>query len=48
MNRLVEAKDPGVLPFAQSVESIASVFDENNVLLADGEAFYLLPKGDLA
>jgi hypothetical protein len=43
-NRLIAAKDPGVLAYAESVEAVAQVFNGNNAVLTDGEAFYLVPE----
>jgi hypothetical protein len=45
-NRLIEVKDPGVVPFAESIESLAEVFDGDTELLTDGESFYLFPAGN--
>lgn len=39
---LVEAKDPAVLPFAESIDEVNRVYNHSTQLLTDGEAIYIL------
>lgn len=39
---LVEAKDPAVAPFAESIDEVNRVYNHSTQLLADGEAIYVL------
>lgn len=41
--RFISAKDPGVLPFAESIESINNVYNKPSQLFIDNEAIYFLP-----
>lgn len=41
--RFISAKDPSVLPFAESIESINNVYNKPSRLFIDNEAIYFLP-----
>lgn len=44
--RLAETKDPAVLPFAESIESVNRVYNSSTQLLTDGDSIYILTDGE--
>lgn len=40
---LIQAKDPAVLPFAQSIDAVNRVYNQPMRIIADGQNIYLLP-----
>lgn len=41
---LIQAKDPAVAPFAQSIDAVNRIYNQPARLVTDGEALYLLPE----
>lgn len=43
VQKLIAAKELGVMPFADSIRTVSRLYNEPTQLLADGENLYLLP-----